>query len=701
MGGARKQQRDSLRAKVNPSRATLILLAGLLLAVFAISACRGAEPGSATLKSVHGGQVVAHDGVTSVVIPPGALTSDIEIRVEPLNSKQLSDMPSATIDILGAATFEPHGLQFAEPVTVTIRLATPLSAGVGLNLIYYDSKMAVYENLGPRARVNDDGLSASALVDHFSTYIVGAQVTNTPGPAPGQGSQDAGVQDAKGEADNFAAVLKAFLFDKKPAAPGAGGGKGSKGGGRFGGRANPSAGGALVNMGIQILEAGDCIYATAIAVAVRQARMEAYKKMANGEKFPGAKLDWLDRMNAWAHNLVARFCEGRNVTVGPMPTPPGQEPAPTVQDPRPILDEPPADTPTDPPSDPKAAPEDEPETGDSGSKGSSDDEIEPGADEGPDPSESEDENQEPCEPCHALLDKLAEAKGKLAGNRDAQDGLEKAIAELKAHLAQLQSRALTGYRNRSDPNHGLLTDKPGEVDSEEWEQIWESSADKKAIATLQEQIEAAEKDLKKLQEDESKLQDEITGLKKQIEDCEQKAKAGFEDCGKPVIETNPPLLPWEPEIESGNNWPPAVDRGDGCGNGQCCEGSSDRGTFECEDVPGKCHDDSPPPCGLEQSRYDCEEPDWAFEWLNLEEELPRQNDSMQVQIKEQFFKATESLGCIEHRQRGGFWEEFSLAPPEPTHQPEPEPEASSKPEPEPAPEPEPEPEAADNPEHAR
>jgi len=148
--------------------------------------------------------------------------------------------------------------------------------------------------------------------------------------------------------------------------------------------------------------------------------------------------------------------------------------------------------------------------------------------------------EDPCDPCKELRDKLAAAEAALAANLAQQAALQAQIAALQAQIAAMQAQLqemqdsiLTGYRNRSDPNHGLLTDNPGGVDPAQWEQIWVSQSDLDAIAALQAQIAAAQVQLAALQGQlaalqaaEQALRDQIDDLKKQLEECEKKHAEG-------------------------------------------------------------------------------------------------------------------------------------------------------------------------------
>jgi prefoldin subunit 5 len=149
-------------------------------------------------------------------------------------------------------------------------------------------------------------------------------------------------------------------------------------------------------------------------------------------------------------------------------------------------------------------------------------------------------SEDPCDPCQELREKLAKAEADLAANLAQQAALQAQIAALQAQIAgmqadlqEMQNSILTGYRSRSDPDHGLLTDAPGGVDATQWEQMWQSQSDLDEIAALQAQIAAAQAQLAGLQAQlaalqaaEAALRQLIDDLKQQLKDCEEKHKNG-------------------------------------------------------------------------------------------------------------------------------------------------------------------------------
>ena len=93
------------------------------LAVLFFGACDSASGGSKTLPTIAqkvttaGGTIVAGD--TEVIIPPGAVASDVTLTVAAASSS-IAALPTE-VDAAGAAVaFTPHGTTFATPVTLKI-----------------------------------------------------------------------------------------------------------------------------------------------------------------------------------------------------------------------------------------------------------------------------------------------------------------------------------------------------------------------------------------------------------------------------------------------------------------------------------------------------------------------------------------------------------------------------------------------------
>ena len=154
------------------------MLSIVMLCVLALAGC-SILPGSdrsltptPTIRAASGGQVLSEDGGARLEIPPQALPGDTAISVDALEISELLTAWPFAASYLGAARFEPHGLQFSQPVTATFILSRPQPPGKALDLFYNPEEDGSYIYLGPRAMVDEGGITASALIEHFSTYVV-------------------------------------------------------------------------------------------------------------------------------------------------------------------------------------------------------------------------------------------------------------------------------------------------------------------------------------------------------------------------------------------------------------------------------------------------------------------------------------------------------------------------------------------------
>ena len=106
-------------------------------------------------------------------VPAGALTDSVAIRMTPL--AQATGLPGGA-SLVAAARFDPAGLVFRRPATLTIEPATPVPVASQLPFATDDGRDAhAYPLLGRRAVV--------LPVLHFSTYGLARGTTWTPQPS--------------------------------------------------------------------------------------------------------------------------------------------------------------------------------------------------------------------------------------------------------------------------------------------------------------------------------------------------------------------------------------------------------------------------------------------------------------------------------------------------------------------------------------
>ncbi|MFZ5877722.1 MAG: PKD domain-containing protein [Nitrospirota bacterium] len=172
----------------------------LLGALLMLAGCSGGSGGSSdgggggtngTLIGSSGGTVTSGNGTASLTIPAGALASNQAITVEPV-----ANPPAGAI-----AAFElgPDGLQFSQPVTVTITYdEASLPAGVSeadLFLRTFENGVWIATGAVENSTVDATQNTVSAQTTHFSVFgVVPLLVLNAPtvslsstpasGPAP-------------------------------------------------------------------------------------------------------------------------------------------------------------------------------------------------------------------------------------------------------------------------------------------------------------------------------------------------------------------------------------------------------------------------------------------------------------------------------------------------------------------------------------
>jgi hypothetical protein len=111
-------------------------------------------------------------GNMTVDIPAGALAVDTNITVTPLSVADYpAPVPASKVYV--GVTFAPTGTIFAagKPAVVTFPLATAKTAGLKLSVLLWNP-MTLKWDIDGEATVNADGMSASANITHFSTYVL-------------------------------------------------------------------------------------------------------------------------------------------------------------------------------------------------------------------------------------------------------------------------------------------------------------------------------------------------------------------------------------------------------------------------------------------------------------------------------------------------------------------------------------------------
>ncbi|MGK9476554.1 hypothetical protein [Melioribacter sp. OK-6-Me] len=130
-----------------------------------VSATNGGQVGTTTTEAVTTKQV-------SVDVPAGALSSDTQISVAPITSNNVVPLPATSNKVItAAANFEPTGITFAKPVTVSFPLPYISTPGKALSVYRLNPSTLEWEVKGT-ATVDAEGTSASTQITGFSSWTV-------------------------------------------------------------------------------------------------------------------------------------------------------------------------------------------------------------------------------------------------------------------------------------------------------------------------------------------------------------------------------------------------------------------------------------------------------------------------------------------------------------------------------------------------
>jgi hypothetical protein len=130
-----------------------------------VSATSGGQVGTTTTESVTAKQV-------SVDVPPGALATNTDISVAPITVNNTVPLPATSNKVVtAAANFEPTGITFSQPVTVSFPLPYISTPGKTMSVYRLNPVTLEWETRGT-ATVDADGTSASTQITGFSSWTV-------------------------------------------------------------------------------------------------------------------------------------------------------------------------------------------------------------------------------------------------------------------------------------------------------------------------------------------------------------------------------------------------------------------------------------------------------------------------------------------------------------------------------------------------
>lgn len=146
-----------------------------LLTLLAACGGDGAGPGSPT-PTEEGRTVTSDDGKLTLEVPPGALDEDVPITI---TSVPLEELPQALQEVRGAGDgyrLEPDGLQFSEPVAVSLEmdradLEDEPEDGItayGLVSLTENGERELLNELATEATLGEETVVARGELSHFS-----------------------------------------------------------------------------------------------------------------------------------------------------------------------------------------------------------------------------------------------------------------------------------------------------------------------------------------------------------------------------------------------------------------------------------------------------------------------------------------------------------------------------------------------------
>ncbi|MBL8922751.1 MAG: hypothetical protein JNJ54_28135 [Myxococcaceae bacterium] len=121
-----------------------------------------------------GGTVSSPSGA-SIEVPPGAVSGDTTLQIEPRAEPRTPSLPASATSRAEVWTFTPHGQRFSQPVTIRVPFRN-----TGEAVLLVSSQPDGAWQLVPGSRV--EGSAVVALVDHFSYFTVITGVLPDGGP---------------------------------------------------------------------------------------------------------------------------------------------------------------------------------------------------------------------------------------------------------------------------------------------------------------------------------------------------------------------------------------------------------------------------------------------------------------------------------------------------------------------------------------
>jgi hypothetical protein len=199
--------------------ARLARLAASAALIVSSSCSKDKSPAYTTTNSVSAtvdpaGGTVGDDTRASVEVPAGAVSQPVQIRISDVTAIQAGsalELPSSDQAQSNVLALEPHGQQFAQPVTIAVHYTA--DSTTDLDLVTTDGA----GGWTPVAGAAFAGGAATAQVSHFSFFCVikrrpiAADASTSPDTAAGQGGASGADASPGSDAAQCPASMPATL----------------------------------------------------------------------------------------------------------------------------------------------------------------------------------------------------------------------------------------------------------------------------------------------------------------------------------------------------------------------------------------------------------------------------------------------------------------------------------------------------------
>jgi hypothetical protein len=129
-------------------------------------------PGKGVVTAGSSLEIKSENNDVGLTVPADSVAPNTEITVTALDPTSYSPAVPETYN-LASARFEPAGLTFSQPVTVTFTLRNWMEPGRELPLYVRDEGSGNLVDTGTVVTVDESGIRATGAITHFSVFVVG------------------------------------------------------------------------------------------------------------------------------------------------------------------------------------------------------------------------------------------------------------------------------------------------------------------------------------------------------------------------------------------------------------------------------------------------------------------------------------------------------------------------------------------------